>query len=115
MSETIPFGAVVTVSVRLRRVRERKYSALLGQSSTFHVWREYKVRPPSAAIYLGTRTLRNGVLLREYEAGHVFQFHREGPAVRAALVCFGPRSNPCYVPISAVSLPAPEAICATAK
>jgi len=108
MSEPIAFFAVVTVSVRLRRVRERKYSALLGQIAAFHVWREYNVSPPTAAIYLGTRTLRNGVLLREYEGGHVFQFHREGPVVRAALVCFGPRSNPCYVPLEAVSLPALE-------
>lgn len=73
---------------------------MIGKGHTYHVTRkEWFIWPikPRDAIFLGWRTLSNGVREWENEVGAIYTPDKDG-YIKAALVCFSPHENPVYVP-----------------
>lgn len=92
------FGDTITVTqVYHRRTRYRHNSRTM-YDDTLKVWEPWTIKP-RPAIYLGLRTLSNGVREWEDEVGAIF--HPE-THIKAALVCFSTRENPVYVPIESL-------------
>ncbi len=103
----IQFGAMVQVSATLKRdVEYRPHSRVTSIRECWKVWQRKDAKQRSA-VFLGVRALRDGVRDWEPEVGPTFLPH--GPVIRAALVCFGPRSKPVYAPLDAITTEAPDA------
>jgi hypothetical protein len=76
-----------------------------GKGHVYHVTRkEWIIWPikPRGAIFLGWRTLSNGVREWEDEVGAIFIPDKDG-YLKAAMVCFSTRENPVYVPVESLS------------
>lgn len=91
------FGDTITVTrVYERRTRYRT-NERFHSDDRVKVWELIEVKP-RAAIFLGERTLRNGITSWEDEVGMIFTPDKDGH-FRAALVCFSPHENPVYAPL----------------
>jgi hypothetical protein len=87
------FGAVVSISAKYRR-RERK-----GDRGGIYKYWDSTPFSADGCIFLGTRTLQNGIKEWEGECGWIFDPHER---IKAALVCPGPLRKPVLVPLDAV-------------
>ena len=58
-------------------------------------WETAHFDTPGVGVFLGYRSLQTGSVEYEYDYGSYFV--ENGPRVKAALVCEGPRKNPIYV------------------
>lgn len=87
------FGQVVSVTDKYRR-RERR-----GQNGgTYKYW---DITPffSDGCIFLGTRTLQDGIRDYDHEYGYQFAAHHR---FKAALVCPGPLRKPVLVPLASI-------------
>lgn len=89
------FGATVTVSQIYRR-RTR-----IGERNTDEKYWDVWAIKPRTALYIGARTLSNGVRWYEQEVGMVYE--PRGERIRAALVVFSARERPVLVPFDALT------------
>lgn len=94
-------GDTLTITQVYRR-RTRSVSNERG--SGYHTRKEWYIWPikERQAIFLGWRTLSNGVREWEDEVGAIYQPDKDG-YIKAALVCFSTRENPVYVPIGSIA------------
>lgn len=89
-------GDTITITqVYKRRTHYRQNDR--RPDTTLKVWETWPIKERQA-IFLGWRTLVDGVREWEDEVGGIFIPERH---FRAALVCFSTRENPVYVPIEA--------------
>jgi hypothetical protein len=84
------WGDKVKCNAVLRRTRSRG-----GRRQ----WLGVPLTAPQTAVFLGYRTLSNGLV--EFYVDHTV--YRAGEYIRAALVSFGPHENPVYAPLDAIS------------
>lgn len=94
-------GDTVTITqVYRRRQRSR---VIRNNSQTTKIWEAWPIKPRTA-IYLGLRTLSNGVREWEDEVGAIYIPDTDG-YIKAALVCFSTKENPVYVPVETLQVP----------
>jgi hypothetical protein len=99
MNKDIEFGGWVSFHQELKRRHETRYSDKI-HPAYWRVWKPTKLKDdPRFGIFIGTRTLQNGYVDYDYDAGNIFV---PKEYVTVALVCCGPRSNPIYVPLEAL-------------
>lgn len=89
------FGDKVVVSGRLDRY------TLGGMRSRRKQWRLQRWNTPRQGIYIGKRTLANGLAEFSYDEPIIF---RPEEYIFAALVVFNERENPVYVPFENIEL-----------
>lgn len=90
------FGEQVPVSKRL----VRQYIPRDGLNPPRKEWAEEEISPPVTGLYIGWRTLANGVYMPgSFEDPSYLKADQH---IRVALVVLGERSNPIYVPWSEV-------------
>ena len=95
-STTMKLGDILTVTqVYKRRTRYQQNGK--RPDTTLKVWEAWPIKERQA-IYLGLRTLCNGVREWEDEVGGIFIPDKDGH-FQAMLVCFSTRENPVYVPV----------------
>jgi hypothetical protein len=94
MSEPIKFGAAVTANAVLRR-RTR-----IGERNTDEKYWDAWAIKPRTGLYIGARTLSNGVRWYEPEVGMVYE--AKGAHFRAALVVFSAKEKPVLVPFDSL-------------
>jgi len=93
---TLPtFGAKVSISAKYARSCRNEQQGI--------IYKYWKVATfvASGCLFLGTRTLHNGIMEYDIEEGWTFS-QREH--FEAALVCLGPRRKPILVPLDAVTV-----------
>lgn len=95
------FGDNVTVTQVYRRREQTRWNERYSWYDTLKVW-ELSAIKPRAAIFLGWRTLSNGVREWEPDVGAVYTPDKDG-YIKAALVCFSSRENPVYVPVDGIA------------
>jgi hypothetical protein len=91
-------GDEITITQVYHRRERTRWNERSQHHETLKVWEPWTVKP-RPAIFLGWRTLVNGV--REWydpEVGNIFIPDKDG-YIKAALVCFSTRENPVYAPV----------------
>lgn len=95
------YGQRVKITHKLKR-RIKTIKTKNSYGTVFD--RDYKYWSPaefdSAGIFLGYRTLSNGLRDYDLECGHTF---KGDDFFKAALVSPGPNLNPIYVPLDAIT------------
>ncbi len=95
--DDVIFGQMVTASATYRRT-----ATYIGGGKTRKEWVLSKFNKPLTGVFLGYRTLRQGVTKYGYDdEPPTFKIER---CITAALVCFGPYDNPVYVPTGCLIL-----------
>jgi hypothetical protein len=87
--EAMKWGDRVKASAVLKRVRPGD-----GRRE----WQSSPLKVPVTAVFLGYRTLSNGIV--DFYPDHIEYHGKE--YIRAALVSFGPHENPVYAPPDAI-------------
>lgn len=93
------FGEYIQVTERYkRRERERKQEIPRLEGEYYCTWKVWEKVPYAGGkcLFLGFRTLSNGIRDFDSDYGHTF-IPKE--YFKVALVCPGPKYNPVYVPI----------------
>jgi hypothetical protein len=88
-------GDVVTITRVYRRREHSRWNEKARCHETVKAWEPWQVKE-RRAIFLGWRTLSNGIREWEPEAGAIFT---PESYIKAALVCFSTKENPVYVPV----------------
>lgn len=100
MMSDLVFGQKVTIAQKYYRKCENRVVHTTGftRGEEWKVWatRGYA----KEGVFLGYRTLSNGI--RYYEADEGYYFGPE-ERIKAALVYPGPHLNPVYVPLDAIT------------
>lgn len=87
-------GDIVLINTIYRRRKKLEWNGYTNVRKKF--WMPVPI-PARTGIYLGTRTLCNGITEWEDEVGNVFIPEREG-YIKALLVSFSTNENPVYAP-----------------
>lgn len=91
------FGQMVKATATYRRT-----ATWLGNGLTRKEWVLSMFQNPLTGVFLGYRTLRQGVSEMSYtDEPTTFKIDQ---CITAALVCFGPYDNPVYVPVGCLRL-----------
>ena len=94
-------GDALTITQVYKRRDRSRWNDRTHHAQTLKVWEPWSIKPRQA-IFLGWRTLSNGVRHWEDEVGGVFTPDKDG-YIKAALVCFSTTENPVYVPVDALA------------
>jgi hypothetical protein len=93
----LKFGdRVVVANLMMRRFSDD------GHTKAWEPWPAYiKPKAPREGIFLGYRTLQNGIVHYGYGGDDPTTWEQTS-TVRVALVCFSERENPLYAPLDAI-------------
>lgn len=96
MPSIFAFGDCVEITDKYVRRYEKRAGKMHSES-----WKVWRVQPffRKTCIFLGERTLRDGIVHYDYEDGHTFISKEH---FQAALVSPGPKEKPVYVPFGAI-------------
>jgi hypothetical protein len=92
------FGQKVTVREKYTRKQETRTDNPGGYPKTWKVWKRAPFHA-QGCVFLGVRTLKNGIRHFDGEEGYYFQAKEH---IKAALVSPGPRSAPILVPLESI-------------
>ena len=98
------FGQRVNTTHKLKRVKTtRKMVLPSGKEHTSQNWKVWERVPYTCvgAIFLGTRTLKNGIREFDSECGWSFDPKEH---FKAALICITGKLNPVFVPLDCLSV-----------